>query len=220
MSLNNSLENYYDTKGEDYVPSKARTGRILKLSGKLSGKRVLDMGCAGGELGVFLKKNGASYVAGCDISEKNILRAKNTLDHAFVFNVEQNDFSPLVGAYDIVIAMEIIEHLFRPEQFLLKLSQSVLSPESILILTTPNFLVFSNRIKMLFGKFGYTDIGLFDRGHIHFYTYGTLIKDIQHAGLSVVVEDHIIHPKIPRMLGKLFPSLFAYQFVVSVKKRS
>jgi 2-polyprenyl-3-methyl-5-hydroxy-6-metoxy-1,4-benzoquinol methylase len=56
MSLNNSLENYYDAKGEDYVPSKARTEKILNLSGNLSGKRIFDIGCAGGELGVFLKK--------------------------------------------------------------------------------------------------------------------------------------------------------------------
>jgi 2-polyprenyl-3-methyl-5-hydroxy-6-metoxy-1,4-benzoquinol methylase len=71
--------------------------------------------------------------------------------------------------FDVVILSEVIEHLFFPEKLIEKLKK-FMKPDSFVVITTPNFLVFSNRIKMLFGKFEYAETGFFDRGHIHFFT--------------------------------------------------
>lgn len=88
-----------------------------------------------------------------------------------------------------------------------------------MILTTPNFLVWTNRIKMMFGKFAYTETGFFDRGHVHFYTLQMLVKDLTGAGFVIAETNHIMHPKIPDFIGSMWPSLFAFQFVVKALKK-
>jgi len=210
-----ALQDYYNQK--IYGISKTRLKKLLKIAGDVRGLKILDIGCGNGYLGKFFKDRGASIVHGCDISDQVVGEAENLLDRSFVFNIEKDDFDILDKDYDLIIATEIIEHLVFPDNFLKNISK-IMSGQTEFILTTPNFLVWTNRIRMLLGKFEYRRSGFFDEGHLHFFSYRLLKKYLTKHNLRVVAEENVIHPKVPEWLGKLVPSLFVYQSVFKVKK--
>ena len=177
---------------------------------------ILDIGCGVGLLGKELRSKG-NKVSGVDISGSSIEKAKKNLDAAFVCDI-QNDKLPFPDcAFDAVLFTEVIEHLPFPEKAMAEIGR-VLKPGGSAIITTPNFLVWSNRIHMLFGRFEYADTGFFDRGHVHFFTRRSLISAIKKAGLRAAAWNNVYHGKIPESIGKLRPSLFAFQFVVKAVK--
>jgi len=208
------ISDYYGEKIE-YGPNKTRINHILELMGDISGKKILDLGCGNGKIDKFFKEKGA-IVHGCEISDKIIATASPNFDKSFVFDVENDDFGRLDKDYDFIIASELIEHLFMPKFFLINL-KNIISPSCRIIITTPNFLLFSNRLRMFFGKFDYTERGFLDESHIHFFTYNSLKDLVQETGFTIEQENHIIHPKIPIWFGKLMPNLFSYQIIVKLK---
>ena len=70
----------------------------------------------------------------------------------------------------------------------------------------------------MFGKFEYTDQGLMDFGHIRFFTYKYLNKVLKDSGFKIEKEKHIIFPGKLTKLLKLWPSLFATQFIIKARK--
>jgi len=200
-----TLQNYYQNK--DYGISKSRERNILQLINGVFGKNILDIGCASGYLGKKLVSMG-NNVDGVDISKDAVKEAKKVLTNAWCLDIE-NDVLPK-RKYDLVIATEIIEHLFDPEAFMSKIRKH-LSPNGKLILSTPNFLHLYNRKNFLMGKIISEGSGMFDKGHIRYFSYG-LITDLIHiAGFKIIAENHVYVPNI-----KILPSVFAYQFVFLV----
>lgn len=212
----NAIAEYYNTKDECYAPSRLRKQKIFELiQGEKKQVKILDMGCGAGELGKSLKEKGA-YVIGCDIAPHAIEKAKKCLDEAFIFDTQQGDYSSLAKDFDIIVASELIEHLFMPEYFLQNIKKAM-NKETKLIITTPNFLVWTNRIRMLVGQFEYTKSGFLDESHIHFFTYHSLKKALQQAGFTIEKENHIMHHRIPEWLGKLWPNFFVFQIIIKAK---
>jgi 2-polyprenyl-3-methyl-5-hydroxy-6-metoxy-1,4-benzoquinol methylase len=207
---------YFDTKS-GYGVSKARMERIIRHSGDVRGKFILDIGCGAGAVGARLKQEGECIVHGCDISTDAIALSEQVLDKAFVFDLSENELVEYTNqSYDVVVATELIEHLFKPDVLLSQVA-SVIKDDGIFIVTTPNFLVWSNRIRMLFGQFKYTKTGLLDESHVHFFTYSTLHHLLKEHSFTVVQEDNVYHPKIPRFISMSFPKLFVFQMVFICK---
>jgi len=215
------LTDQYQNKDLDYFGmNKSRKKCILDLAGKLAAKKILDVGCGLGLLGKDLKKNG-NYIIGIDVSNKALDIARNELDEVMKVDLENNNWPDdlLKNRFDLIIAAEIFEHLLYPERLLEKLGK-LLKVDGQLIITTPNFLVWSNRIKMLFGRFVYQSGGFWCRDHIHFFTLPELKKMLQAGGWEIIAENHLNHPKIPSWLNKIFPALFAFQLIVKVKLKA
>ena len=210
---------HYDRKS-GYGISKNRLKNITSLAGDVAGKTVLDIGCGNGFLGEHFKSLGAEKVDGCDLSHEAISKAEKVLNFAVECDVETQSLQDVLNGnkYDIVVATELIEHLFTPEDFLENV-RSILKPDGVLILTTPNFLVWTNRIKMLFGEFEYTDTGFLDRGHIHFFTYSSLKKVLYKKGYLIEGEENIYHPKVPMFIAKCLPKLSVFQMVFKCKSK-
>lgn len=106
----------------------------------LSGLTVLDIGCGGGLLTEPLARLDAT-MTGVDASEKNIEVASQ---HAKMsrLNIEYiaSDSSKLVTEgrkFDVVLALEIIEHVNNPDLFLEDLAK-LLKPGGICIISTLN----------------------------------------------------------------------------------
>lgn len=209
---------YYQNKSPNYGIGHTRLKRILSLVDSVHGKSVLDIGCAKGYLGRTLKDKGASYAAGTDISEGALLEARQVLDEAYAFNLEGEWPADLEAKkFDIIIIAEVLEHVFDPVGVLKKIRR-ILKEEGSLVITTPNFMTWTNRVKFIFGDFNYKDQGMFDFGHIRWFTYAYLKEVLDKSGFGIVKEEHIIFPgKLTKFL-KFWPSLFAFQFILKVKK--
>ncbi|PIR41931.1 MAG: methyltransferase type 11 [Candidatus Yanofskybacteria bacterium CG10_big_fil_rev_8_21_14_0_10_37_15] len=208
-------ENYYQDKSIHYGVAHTRLKRILDLVGNLSNKRVLDVGCARGYIGSKVKSMG-NFVVGVDISQSAVEKAKEVLDEVYVYDLEKD--CPKFGEkFDLAILPEVLEHVFDPVEVLKKINSN-LNDDGEIIITTPNIMLWTSRVKLLLGKFEYTDQGLMDFGHIRFFTYKYLNKVLRDSGFEIVKEHSIIFPgKLTRIL-KRWPSLFATQFIIKAKK--
>lgn len=212
-----TVKNFYNQKSLTYGIRSPREKKIFGLLGNnLTDKIVLDVGCSTGYLGQKIKKKGAK-VFGIDISAAAIKKARKILDWATINDLNQQKLPFKANSVDIVIASEVIEHLYNPS-FALGEFNRILKKDGFLILTTPNFLYWANRLLFLKGIFRYTESGMFDKGHIHFFTWEMLQQELTAADFQITKSNHIFAGNLFPGRG-FFPSLFAYQFVVKAHKK-
>lgn len=209
---------FYNIQTGHYFIGERRKRKIETIIRNMHNLRVLDVGCANGDMGEMLRRQD-NYVVGWDISDKAIKKAKEVLDQAELVDVESDILPIEKEMYDLVVLPEVIEHLFNPEDVLAKIIRKYLKTDGTILITTPNFLHWINRFKFLGGKFRYEEKGMFDRSQVHFFTWGTLGDLIQSLGMKVERQSHVFVPSFIEPLAKYRPSIFAYQFVVLAKKK-
>lgn len=93
---------------------------------------ILEVGCGYGYLTNALNQLG-HRARGVDVSRKAIAYAKEIYGDYF----EQKEVTEVVGSYDMIIGVELIEHLMDPKGFVKKCTE-LLKPNGKLIITTPN----------------------------------------------------------------------------------
>lgn len=193
---------------------------------------ILDLGCATGYFGWELKKKECQTTG----VEQEIAAAKIARKHLhqlILADLERpNSLKLPKKKFDYILMMDVLEHL-RNRVELLSRARHWLKPDGKLIISTPNIAHISIRIKLLFGDFTYTKMGILDRTHVHFYTKKTLDEVLNESGWQVtqwyVSSDFGQMPFLGRILKKipkyfqslvtdLFPSFLGVQWVVSCKK--
>jgi 2-polyprenyl-3-methyl-5-hydroxy-6-metoxy-1,4-benzoquinol methylase len=187
-----------------------------------SGKRVLDVGCSSGYLARPLVEHGCTVV-GIERDEEAAGAARVVCADVLVGDVETMELPFEPGSFDVVLCGDLIEHLRDPHAFLARM-RPLLREGGLLVLTTPNVANWAVRLGLLFGRWRYTERGILDRTHVHFFTRRTLVEALEGAGYRVVELDYTVpvplvgSPAIERAahaVGRLRPPLFAYQFVVA-----
>ncbi len=115
-------------------------GRDPARLDSLSGLRVLDIGCGGGILSEPLARLGAR-VLGADPSESNIAVAKHHAERAgLVIDYRASaaeTVAELGETFDIVLAMEVIEHVVDVGSFI-ELAAGMVAPGGLLFVATLN----------------------------------------------------------------------------------
>ena len=194
--------------------------KLIALIGRP--RRVLDVGCSTGYLAQRIQSRGATVV-GLEIDERAAEQARRFCEAVHVGDVETMELPFKPASFDAVVCGDIIEHLRDPQAFMTRL-RPLLAADGRLVLSTPNVANWAMRIGLLFGRFRYTEWGILDRTHTHLFTRKTLQECVEAAGYRVTVFDCTVPVPVlatPRVeavahwIGRLRPSLFAYQFVVA-----
>src|SRR5690349_24720030 len=98
-----------------------RFGREPKRLDCLKGLRMLDIGCGGGLLSEPLARLGADVV-GADPAERNILTARvHAAESELAIDYRVGTAEELAAAgetFDIILNMEVVEHVRHPGRFL------------------------------------------------------------------------------------------------------
>ncbi len=216
--VNDLIKQYYNEVRTNYGMNSLRRKKILELTGPLTGQRILDIGCASGYLSKELKQ-ADNFVAGIDISSRHVQELMNDLDCFECLNIENDQWpqSFIDHKFDLVIMAEVIEHMFDPLGFMIKVKH-ILKDDGIMIITTPNFLLWNNRIRMLLGQYGEKE-KLFDRSHINLMSYNGLEKVLKDAEFKIIEENNIWYPnKLEQIKNILSPNLFVFQSILKIKK--
>ena len=126
----------------DYGTMDAKTEKDFNLIGDVKGKKVLDLGCGGGNNSIALAKQGAS-VTGVDISEGQIIHARKNAEREGIevnFIVSSmEDFAVDKSEYDVVISMAALGYIENVEPVFQKISYT-LKDRGIFVCSPPNAL--------------------------------------------------------------------------------
>lgn len=111
--------------------------KIEERFSKISGVKILDIGCGGGLVAEPLAKAGADLVA-IDASEKNIAVAKIHAEKSGLkIDYRVSTAEEMNESFDVVLALEIIEHVSDPKSFIFDCSKLV-KPGGLLFVATIN----------------------------------------------------------------------------------
>ena len=119
----------------------ARFGRDGCLRRPFEGLKLLDIGCGGGLLSEPMTRLGFA-VTGVDASERNIgtastHAAEQGLEIAYRASTAEQLLAEGAGPFDVVLNMEVIEHVADPGEFL-RTTAKLLAPGGIMIVATLN----------------------------------------------------------------------------------
>jgi SAM-dependent methyltransferase len=115
--------------------------------------------------------------------------------------------------YDAVVLLALIEHLFDPLRAMQRVRRW-LRPGGFAYVDTPNIAKWTRRTKLLFGRFPATastaeglvryeggDTDLYDEGHLHYFTFGSLERMLTtRCGFSRV--ERVPYATTPHLLGR------------------
>jgi glycosyltransferase involved in cell wall biosynthesis len=191
--------------------------------------RVLDLGCAGGYMGVLLKTRKFCQVSGVDIEAP----VEGHLDEFWKHDL--NLGMPRIDAeqYDTVLMLDVIEHLPRPEAFLEELRHALaLNPSAELIISTANVGCWITRVMLLLGQFNYGKRGILDLTHSRLFTFASLRRTLEQAAFTVIETRGVPAPfplaignntfsrmlvRVNQLLFHVSRGLFAYQIFMRAK---
>lgn len=187
--------------------------------------RVLEIGCATGFVGEYLKKEKNCTVVGVDIGVDELKEAKKKLDEVILGDIEEEETLKKLRKYkkfDVVYSSALIEHL-RDPWIATSEWKNFLKPNGMLILTTSNITHWSMRVKLLKGQFEYEEYGLLDKTHLRFFTPKTFQNLVKNSGYTI--QQYTIdsvgggHPRISKFLSQFFPNVFAFQMLIVASKK-
>ena len=151
MSKKKYAEKFVGLTPKSYEELSDRHRKVLEILSRYRFERILDVGCGDGNFTALVGKAcGAKEVYGVDISEKGVEMAKKKGIKAFKVDVDEERLPFDDTYFDVVTALEVIEHLFDPDHFLEEVYR-VLKPNGVFVLSTPNLAAIYNRIALLFG---------------------------------------------------------------------
>lgn len=200
------------------------SSHTLALAAVPAGARVLDVGCGPGTFAEQLAAKGCA-VTGVDQFPPAVPRAFEK----FLPWDETEPFPDLdLGRYDVVLMLDVIEHLRRPEALLDHLRRAArdLQRRPTFVVTSGNVAFLVVRLQALLGNFNYGKRGILDLTHTRLYTFASLRQLFEQCGYRVARAAGIPAP-FPKALGsgrlsralvrlnelliRLSRGLFAYQ---------
>ena len=196
----------------------------------ISANRILDVGCGTGVFGEVLRNEREREVVGITYSSEEATLAEKRLSAVYCADLNNFDLTAL-GRFDCVVMSHVLEHLYRPDEFLMQV-RSILEPNGVIVVALPNVVFWPQRIQFLLGRWRYTDWGILDRTHFRFFDLYSSAELLRESGYEIVMrrcdgQFPLIKPlrpligklgiRIDHFTSELVPGLFALQFLYLAK---
>jgi len=208
---------YYNTARREILPV---------LPAKVA--RLLDLGCGTGATVALVKEaRKVEWAGGVEIDAAAAEAAGRVCDRVWVLDAGRERFEQDIpeGSLDIVLALDILEHLADPWGMVKRLSPLV-ARGGRLIVSVPNIRNWKFLWRLAaHGDFHYADAGILDRTHLRFFVKATAIELATCGGLALVCATNAQPPRWPdiRMLlgkasGGRLDALIAKQWLIVAER--
>ncbi|RCJ35194.1 methyltransferase type 12 [Nostoc punctiforme NIES-2108] len=202
-----------------------------------SDRTILDIGCGAGDTGKLIRSvYPETHVTGITCSEAEYREAIQKLDYCICIDVERDVLPTLTYKnFDVLSFIHVLEHLVDPIAVIQKLLP-YLKIGGKVIIALPNIANWRYRLQIALGKFEYTDGGVMDKTHLHFYTFYTAPQYLIEPVPQLKIEKCLVSGGLPlgSVLNKLVgsktrqtldkqscrwnPNLFGYEILMLSKK--
>jgi 2-polyprenyl-3-methyl-5-hydroxy-6-metoxy-1,4-benzoquinol methylase len=149
---------------------------------------ILDIGCYDGTF-LSLIKNRNNNFYGVEANDWGVEKSRKKRIKIQQFFFDGKESLPYEdNFFDIVVAGEIIEHIFDTDLFLAEIKR-VLKPEGKLLISTPNIASLGRRLLLLLGISPLIELSPNEPesvGHIRYFTFKTLKKILEKHGFKIL----------------------------------
>lgn len=189
---------------------------------------ILEIGCDCGSTLLKLK----SIYKDCDLyginNDENSIEIAKHIDGAIVrnVNVESDEVVFEEEQFDLIIALDVLEHLKDPWKLLEKLKKS-LKKDGQIIVSIPNIMHISIINSLIQGVWDYQDSGIFDKTHLRFFTLKTIKESFESIGFDLIYYFSTFATLSPEesnlieLLSTQYPldknQLMSYQYIITNK---
>lgn len=171
------------------------SSHTLAIEAVPPGSRVLDLGCGPGLVAAELRKKGCTVV-GVDRSPP----VDGSVDEFVRWDLDGDELPVDVSGFDVVLLLDIIEHIVEPERFLEALRRSAAGARPMVILTTGNVTFALPRLMVALGQFNYGSAGILDRTHTRLFTFDSIVDALEQSGYELASLRGVPAP-FPKALG-------------------
>jgi SAM-dependent methyltransferase len=181
---------------------------------------VLELGCGYPSIPKTLAPMCRSYTV-IDIVRDRF--ADLAFNHVQTIQANLDEDFPLDNeAFDVVLAMMVVEHLYDPFHSFREIAR-VTKPGGTIFMNLPNIASLRCRIDLLRGKLPYTSMSdwfayeEWDGSHLHYFTVDSVHRIARHVGLEVTG----LRPVGQKIwLKRLRPQLFSHEITFKLCKPS
>jgi 2-polyprenyl-3-methyl-5-hydroxy-6-metoxy-1,4-benzoquinol methylase len=188
-------ERYHKYEYEVDVNSDTAPAYVAELVGK--SKQVLEIGPGPGSITKVLRAVGNCRVTAVELDGEAIKKLRPYCDTVIQADLNSIDWQQLladVGRFDVVVAADVLEHLYDPWSTLQKMV-FFLNPDGYLVISLPHAGHASIMSCLVNGDFEYREYGLLDRTHIRFFGLKNIEALFAQANLKIIEARYVI--KLP-----------------------
>lgn len=187
-------------------------------------RRVLDVGCAGGEFGKTLKAANASReVWGVEPRPDVAQHAGSAYDR--MLTGRYPDVQLPERFFDCIVFNDVLEHMVDP-CLVLTTTHRYLTDDGVVVASIPNVRFVPVVANLAFrGRWEYQDAGVLDRTHLRFFTRRSMVEMFEATGYHVKLcrginaLGHHRYPRVSQLVAAVL-SDYAYSgFVLRASRR-
>jgi 2-polyprenyl-3-methyl-5-hydroxy-6-metoxy-1,4-benzoquinol methylase len=191
--------------------SNARPEVMELLPTLKQGSKVLEVGCGEGTFAAAIP--GAQEVWGIEPDHRSAEIAAQRLNNVLVGTFDEVKASLPPRYFDLVVCNDVIEHMTDHDAFLRSI-QDHMAPGGHLVGSVPNVRFRGNLFNLIVARdWHYQDSGTLDRTHFRFFTFRSLRRSLEGAGLEV---QRLQGLNRPRVLGWRIRALVEQLFRLSL----
>jgi len=230
MDLAAYYDEYWRVHGDSFD-----LARLKLIAERITpGEDVLEVDCGPGVLAAMMRERGA-VVQGTDLSAVAVERARAKGIPCIQVNLDCEPLPFPDNSFGTVVSNSAIEHRFFPEKSLAECLR-VLKPGGKFIICLPNTAHWICRLWLLLGRFPYVRNSPIDETHLRFFTVHEAVHLCKKYGADPIAYDGSaslwvrgFYPRpfrwpiirgIYGWLARVYPSLFARDFILICRKRS
>jgi 2-polyprenyl-3-methyl-5-hydroxy-6-metoxy-1,4-benzoquinol methylase len=166
---------------------------------------ILEIGCGTGATGSVLKEKNPNLIYwGLEIDEQAARIAETRLDKVFATDIEkmahdQRSFED--EFFDLIIAADVLEHLYDPWR-VMHFLWGFIKKDGKILLSLPNTQNIHLIANLIQGNWTYEKCGLLDATHIRFFTWNEIAKLLLGTGYRILKTVSQLQAALD---GQLFP---------------